>query len=319
MRFKKTIEKLNKSISDNDVKIVKSILDNKVFININEKDENGYNPFLKSISNNNYEITQILIEYAIKNDIILEINENDIKEKIKIYKNDVKNISEIDIKIIELLYKYKNNDRVEIIFSENSELLEIFENIEQFIKKLEEEFFEVIEDNDTAKFEEVIENININTFEMVELLMNYEDSDGNTPLIIACKRENENNEKDKIDNENIVKCLIENGAKVNKKNKDGDIALSFACHNGNEVLVKYLIDNGSDVNNENIEGDTPLILACKNENINKNIIKYLIENGANTNKENKMGDTSLIIAIKNKNKKLINYLINLNKGYYLLF
>jgi len=103
-----------------------------------------------------------------------------------------------------------------------------------------------------------------------------------TPLTFACKN----------NNENIVRWLIENGADVNKENKDGNTSLIEACYYGNDNIIKLLIENGADVNKENKYNNTPLIKAC--EKGYENIVRLLIENGADVNKENKHGDTPLI-------------------------
>ncbi|KAL6631668.1 ankyrin [Neocallimastix sp. 'constans'] len=129
------------------------------------------------------------------------------------------------------------------------------------------------------------------------------DKNGYTPLIIAC---NEGNEE-------IVKILIENGAKINIKDENGYTALVFACSNGNEnidnqKLVKLLIDSKAKINSKNKNGDSPLTIACGNGN--ENIIKYLIEHKAEINTENKNGYTPLIRACYKENEKIIKYLID---------
>ena len=121
------------------------------------------------------------------------------------------------------------------------------------------------------------------------------DKNGYTPLIIAC---NEGNEE-------IVKILIENGAKINIKDENGYTALVFACSNGNENIVKYLISKGADVNIMDKNGDTPLIIAIIYGNIS--IVKYLIDQGANVNKKNEIkGYTPLMIACSQESETNLN-------------
>jgi ankyrin repeat protein len=61
----------------------------------------------------------------------------------------------------------------------------------------------------------------------------------------------------------IVKLLIENGADVNKQNKDGTTALYIASQRGDIEIVKLLIQNGADVNKQNKDGKTALYIASK--------------------------------------------------------
>ena len=57
----------------------------------------------------------------------------------------------------------------------------------------------------------------------------------------------------------------------------------MACRSGNENITKYLVENGADINKENKDGKTPLFYSC---NIRyANLVKYLIENNAKVNKE----------------------------------
>jgi len=48
---------------------------NNIFLELNEKNNNGNYPLLWACNNNNIEMVQLLIDYANKNNIILELNE----------------------------------------------------------------------------------------------------------------------------------------------------------------------------------------------------------------------------------------------------
>jgi len=55
-------------------------------------------------------------------------------------------------------------------------------------------------------------------------------------------------------------------------------------------MIKYLVEKGADVNFKNKNGNTPLIVACKVSNIS--IVKFLIDHGSNVNDiEERSGDT----------------------------
>jgi len=60
-------------------------------------------------------------------------------------------------------------------------------------------------------------------------------ADGMTPLLYACK----------WNNFELVKMLIEHGANVHTKNKNGSAALSIARVNGNNQIADFLIEKGA--------------------------------------------------------------------------
>lgn len=125
----------------------------------------------------------------------------------------------------------------------------------------------------------------------------------------------------KKDNEKMAEFLIkEYGANVNG-------ALLKACMLNNPEMVKLLIDNGADVDHRDINGNTPLIYATKRtkgnygimrsvgiteeealqdneeflENVSRNkleIVKILLDEGADSTAVNNVHDTALSTAAK---------------------
>jgi ankyrin repeat protein len=67
----------------------------------------------------------------------------------------------------------------------------------------------------------------------------------------------------KLQYSEMVKALIDKGADVNAKDKDGQTALMLAAGGGYTEIVKALIEKGADVNAKNNTGDTALSLAKK--------------------------------------------------------
>eukprot|EP00833_Pecoramyces_ruminatium_P009940 jgi/Orpsp1_1/1183972/evm.model.c7180000087442.1 len=123
------------SVKNSSIELTKILIEystkNRIILDINKKCDNGFYPLLWSILTNNIELTNIIIDYALKNNIILKLNEKNIENKIKINNNNyINNISEINIDIMKLLYKYNNENKIDISFSENSKFLEIFEDME---------------------------------------------------------------------------------------------------------------------------------------------------------------------------------------------
>jgi ankyrin repeat protein len=64
------------------------------------------------------------------------------------------------------------------------------------------------------------------------------------------------------DNIELVKLLINAGADPNKKNNNGNTALSYAIKFSNIEIIKLLLDLVVDIDRQNDNGDTALILAA---------------------------------------------------------
>ena len=61
-------------------------------------------------------------------------------------------------------------------------------------------------------------------------------------------------------NEAVVKLLLEKGADMESKDKDGRTSLSWAAQNGNEAVVKLLLEKGADLESkDNKYSRTPLL------------------------------------------------------------
>ena len=114
--------------------------------------------------------------------------------------------------------------------------------------------------------------------------VNLPDSEtGKTSLILAAL----NNDTD------ILKVLLEAGAKPNVQNYDGKTALMFAALRKNSEAVTLLLDAGADPNIKNEYEDTALTFATetnmvvyvenKGKGITLDIVKQLLEAGADPN------------------------------------
>ncbi len=125
-----------------------------------------------------------------------------------------------------------------------------------------------------------------------------------TALIIACS------EADGINYE-IVKHLIDNGAKLNESDNYWYTALMTACslRKGiNPEIVKYLVDNGAELNcHDIIQEYSALMFACVNKQLS--IVEYLIEKGAFINTQDDMGFTALFNAALRDNIEMVDLLI----------
>lgn len=80
----------------------------------------------------------------------------------------------------------------------------------------------------------------------------------------------------------VVRALIESGANIHAKTKDGETTLHFAARAGNLEIVKLLVEKGCDCNAVNQHGETPLMIASSYTYSKKReaVVGYLSERGA---------------------------------------
>lgn len=114
--------------------------------------------------------------------------------------------------------------------------------------------------------------------------LNLQDTEGNTPLLLAVM-----NDRPSI---RIVKRLIELGSPINAKNNKQRTALMEAI--GNPRIVETLIRAGANINLQDNKGDTALILAAKNNDPYS--LELLLQAGADPN------------IINGENKTILNYI-----------
>lgn len=75
-----------------------------------------------------------------------------------------------------------------------------------------------------------------------------------TPLMLACTKQNEE----------IVRILVEHGASLTLRNKDGWNCFQLACREGNARIVSYFLDKSPFLwQTTSKNGRTPIHSACK--------------------------------------------------------
>ena len=137
------------------------------------------------------------------------------------------------------------------------------------------------------------------SFDVVSCLLNH-GADINAPmngkytaLMMACRSQHVR----------LVKFLLQQGANVQVKDKDGKTALHFACEltftwkPASCDLLNCLTENGADINALRKDNVTPLMVASINGNVDQ--ITFLIKRGANVHLQDKKGDTALHHAAHN--------------------
>nr|MBO6295302.1 ankyrin repeat domain-containing protein [Schwartzia sp. (in: firmicutes)] len=145
--------------------------------------------------------------------------------------------------------------------------------------------------------------------------VNAKDNDGRTALMHVFKKytsSEEENERDFIPTSEralvsagkIVATLLEHGANVKERDKDGRTALMLAY---DADIAKMLIEKGAGINVADNNGNTPLMYAVRNKIITGNtywnptacsemIAKVLVVEGADVNAVNKDGQTALMLS-----------------------
>jgi ankyrin repeat protein len=115
-------------------------------------------------------------------------------------------------------------------------------------------------------------------------------------------------------NEEIVKLLLEQGAKINVKAAhisgveahvlSGITALSLAAFSGNLSIVKMLVEHGADIHALNSRGASVLAYATTNE-----VVQYFLDRGLDINAHDKDGYTLLIKSAEGFNRPSIAFLL----------
>ncbi len=95
----------------------------------------------------------------------------------------------------------------------------------------------------------------------------------------------------------IVRLLLDHGANVNLRDKQGRTALFFAAQLGWTWSVEMLLKKGADVNLKDKGGKTPVMWAMGNRNLGA--VELLIEKGARINEKDSAGRSPLMFAISN--------------------
>jgi len=135
----------------------------------------------------------------------------------------------------------------------------------------------------------VVAGINLNT---------KDDSEGDTALISAAT----------TGNLEMVKALLNGGADVNAKNKNGYGPLSRAlAHNHEEVAQTLLAQPAIDLNVRGANDASVLMVYVFRDR--EDVVTSLLQRGANVNLQDADGDTALHGAVKNGNLNVLRLLL----------
>lgn len=94
--------------------------------------------------------------------------------------------------------------------------------------------------------------------------------------------------KNEDDDIKLAEILINNGANINDKDRNGHTALHYCMYYKNDKLMEFLVNNGADMDVQDNNGNTPLQLSIMRKY--DNFSKFLISNGADKNIKNFNGE-----------------------------
>lgn len=109
----------------------------------------------------------------------------------------------------------------------------------------------------------------------------------------------------------VVKTLIENGARPDDKSRDETTALTLAAANGDYAIASYLLDHKADVDMPGALRETALIKAARNDHAD--IVALLIEHGADLEATDQSGATAIDIANANHKTAIAGLLTKASK------
>ena len=109
-----------------------------------------------------------------------------------------------------------------------------------------------------------------------------------------------------------VKLLLEKGADIDNKTKDGSTAFYLSVKNNHPKIVKLLLEKGADIDNKTKDDFTALHIAVRDNRLD--IVKLLLEKGAGIDNKTKDGFTALHIAVTNNHPKMAKLLLETGAG-----
>ncbi len=100
-----------------------------------------------------------------------------------------------------------------------------------------------------------------------------------------------------------VEYLLQNGAQLDLKDRDGKTALHLAADGGHLEVIKKLVEKGQDVNRKDWGETTPLMEASGKGHTD--CVNWLLENGAQVDMEDILGRKAFDLASQKSTLRLL--------------
>ena len=151
-----------------------------------------------------------------------------------------------------------------------------------------------------ASFAGDIKCLNTLLKDELQLDVNWQDSNGVTPLVLASRE----------GHTEMVKILLDKDAQVNKQDKSSSSALMMASKQGHTEVVQLLLDHGAHVNiyMQDEDGVSALMMAC--ENGKTELAELLIKSGADVDMVSHTGESALTMACSKGHLEVVKLLVN---------
>ena len=105
-----------------------------------------------------------------------------------------------------------------------------------------------------------------------------------------------------------LQALMDHGAHIDTKRKDGTNALLCACRTGQSESVRFLLEAGADVNVAKPDGNTSLHVAVCGH-CDKEALQKIIQHGVNVNAVNNNCETALVRACSSAQAEAVKVLL----------
>lgn len=282
---------LNNAIFKNDIFEVKYILENKKYIDINEKNNEGSNPLLYSLSQKNYDMIYTILEYDFdvncfdknKKSVLhyaIELNDYGILKKILQKKPDLEHKDSLGRTPLHFAVFIGNINIAMLLIEYGASVLAKDNNNSSLLHT-------VCQHGDNQFLDLLIS---------MGLDVNETDNNGMSPIFYAA-----------MFNQAItVVFLYKRNAVLDFILNDGNDLLLTSVNYGSKEVVETLINLGLDINFTNYENQTALHIAIRNKDLN--IILLLLKYGIDTNINSKNGSV-LHEAIAINSPEIVSFLM----------